>query len=89
MKALPILLILLAVTACTWWQVTPTATPTPVCACPTGIVDQTQPQEGAAGHASVICNCPAIFVTPAGAGPQAVAPTVSGGGIMVAPSVHP
>jgi hypothetical protein len=70
MKVSLLMLILLAATACAPRQaalvVLPTITPASVCDCPTTVGASTQSQSGDAVHASVICNCPAIFVTPAG-----------------------
>ena len=40
------------------------STSVPVCTCPTGIVAPTQSQGGAISLPPVICNCPAILVSP-------------------------
>jgi len=40
------------------------STSVPICTCPTGIVAPTQSQGGAISLPPVICNCPAILVSP-------------------------
>ena len=56
--------------------VTISSTSVPACICPTGIVAPTQSQGGIIGLPPVICNCPAILVSPPavatedGSGPQ-------------------
>jgi hypothetical protein len=50
------------------------STSMPICTCPTGIVTPAQSQPGSFSVPPVICNCPAILVSP----PVAVTETVSG-----------
>ena len=45
-------------------SVTISSTSVPICTCPTGNVTPTQSQGGAIGLPPVICNCPAILVSP-------------------------
>ena len=67
-------------------SVTISSTSVPICSCPTGIVTPTQSQGGAISLPPVICNCPAILVSPpavateAGSGSQ----NISTNGITLA-----
>ena len=45
-------------------SVTISSTSGPVCTCPTGIITPTQSQGGGVGVHPIICNCPAILLSP-------------------------